>query len=216
MGLNKQKGNMYDFVTHTWNTVKGKCPHACSYCYMKQEKLNPVRFDEKELKTDLGSGNTIFVGSSCDMFAGDIPAQWIYKTINYCKNYDNTYLFQSKHPGRFYYYNFPEKVILGTTIETDRAGYNYKAPTVMDRIAEMKCYKEEGFDVMITIEPVIDFNLERFVKLIHSIKPNWVNIGADSKRHNLPEPSSEKVKALIAELEKFTVVKQKNNLKRLL
>lgn len=27
---------MYDFVTHTWNTIKGECPHDCSYCYMKK------------------------------------------------------------------------------------------------------------------------------------------------------------------------------------
>jgi len=28
MTLNKQKGNMYGFVTHTWNVIKGKCPHT--------------------------------------------------------------------------------------------------------------------------------------------------------------------------------------------
>jgi hypothetical protein len=68
MGLNTSKGNMYDFVTHTWNTVKGECYHDCSYCYMKRwGKLKPARFDQKELKTDLGSNNFIFVGSSCDM-----------------------------------------------------------------------------------------------------------------------------------------------------
>ena len=40
--------------------------------------------------------------------------------------------------------------------------------------------------------------------------------GADSnnKRNNLPEPSKQKVEALIKELEKFTKVNQKSNLKR--
>ena len=57
MALNKSAGNMYDFVTHTWNTVKGLCPHGCSYCYMKRwGTQNPVRFDAKELRTDLGKG----------------------------------------------------------------------------------------------------------------------------------------------------------------
>ena len=82
MGLNIQKGNMYGFVTHTWNTVKGKCLHDCSYCYMKQFKLNPVRFDKKELKTKLqdkefSDSCFIFIGSSCDMFADNIPFDWI-------------------------------------------------------------------------------------------------------------------------------------------
>ena len=65
MGLNKSKGQMYEWINFTWNTIKGACPHDCKYCFMKQwGQLNPVRFDEKELNTDLGSGNFIFVGSS--------------------------------------------------------------------------------------------------------------------------------------------------------
>lgn len=31
MPLNKSTGNMYKFITHTWNTIKGECPHGCSY-----------------------------------------------------------------------------------------------------------------------------------------------------------------------------------------
>ena len=77
--LNKSAGNMYDWVTHTWNTIKGKCYHSCSYCSIKSiaKRFNSVqkdaRFDSKELKTNLGSGNFIFVGSSNDMFSKDIP-----------------------------------------------------------------------------------------------------------------------------------------------
>jgi molybdenum cofactor biosynthesis enzyme MoaA len=33
MGLNKSTGNMHEFITHTWNTIKGECPHGCSYCH---------------------------------------------------------------------------------------------------------------------------------------------------------------------------------------
>jgi hypothetical protein len=70
MALNISKGNMYEFITHTWNPIKGKCPHDCSYCYMKRwGHLKPPRLVESEFNTDLGSGNFIFVGSSCDMWA---------------------------------------------------------------------------------------------------------------------------------------------------
>jgi len=68
MALNKSKGNMYDFVTHTWNTIKGECPHDCGYCYMKaiakrfNKPQQPPRFDESELKTNLDEGNFIFGG----------------------------------------------------------------------------------------------------------------------------------------------------------
>ena len=55
MGLNVSKGNMYEFVTHTWNTIKGQCFHDCSYCYMKRYgTLRETYLDTKEFKTDLG------------------------------------------------------------------------------------------------------------------------------------------------------------------
>lgn len=89
MALNwvkNKKSNMYQFIDATWNTVKGECFHDCSYCYMKRwGKLKPTRFDEKELKTDLGKDNFIFVGSSCDMFAEKIPNEWIEKTLEHCQ-----------------------------------------------------------------------------------------------------------------------------------
>jgi hypothetical protein len=68
---------------------------------------------------------------------------------------------------------------------------------------------------MVTIEPVMDFDLEPFVEMIKAIKPEWVNIGADSKNHNLPEPSKDKVFALISRLSQFTEIRRKSNLDRL-
>jgi hypothetical protein len=68
----------------------------------------------------------------------------------------------------------------------------------------------------ITIEPIMDFDLPEFVKMIKGCAPAQVNIGADSGRNGLPEPPAEKVLELIAELEKFTKVVQKDNLARLL
>ena len=70
----------------------------------------------------------------------------------------------------------------------------------------------------ITIEPIMDFDLPEFIKMIKSCNPIQVNIGADSspKRNNLSEPSKGKILALIEELEQFTTVVQKKNLARLL
>lgn len=69
---------------------------------------------------------------------------------------------------------------------------------------------------MITIEPIMDFNLVPFIEMLRNIMPEWVNIGADSQGHDLREPPAGKIKELIAELERFTEVKIKSNLKRLL
>lgn len=74
MALTKSRGNMYPFVTHTWNAIKRICFHDCPYCYMKKfDGLLPIRFDPKELEVNLGNGNFIFVGSGTDAWAFDVP-----------------------------------------------------------------------------------------------------------------------------------------------
>jgi len=224
MSLNESKGNMYDFVTHTWNTVKGACSHDCSYCYMKRfGTQRPVRFDEKELRTDLGSGNFIFVGSSCDLFAEDIPEKWINATLLHCYCYDNKYLFQSKNPERmalslidhFQEPLYSESIVVCTTIETNRwyPEIMCKSPHPYGRAESFAAYwLPKKF---ITIEPIMDFDLDELVDMVRLVRPVQVNIGADSGHNNLPEPSWDKVQALIAELSTFTNVAKKRNLERL-
>jgi len=215
--MNKSKGNMYPDVTYTWNPIRGKCPHECIYCYMKIFKVGELRLDEKALKENLGSGNIIFVGSSTDMWAKAIPHEWIEKVLEHCRKFDNTYLFQSKNPERFNYFEheFPTKIILGTTLETNRSNDYSKAPQPRERAEEMIKLKEVGVKMMISIEPIIEFDLDEFVEMIRRIKPEFVSIGADSKGHNLPEPKPQKVEEMIRVLRKFTDVKIKDNLRRI-
>ncbi len=68
----------------------------------------------------------------------------------------------------------------------------------------------------VTIEPILDFDLPEFVEMLKSCEPIQVNIGADSQHKGLPEPPIEKVLQLIDELQKFTTIHNKVNLKRLL
>jgi len=219
MALNKQKGNMYGFVTHTWNAIKGRCSHACEYCYMKPFWKSDVHLDEKELKTDLGEGNYIFVGSSTDMFAEDVKSGWIVKVLEYCQKYPkNKYLFQTKNPERFqeFWGDFQmiDNFVFGITIETNREVPQSRAPSPYKRLQVIKEISENDF-TMITIEPIMEFDLDNLVGLILKAEPSFVNIGADSKGHNLLEPSAEKIGLLIKELRKFTKVNLKDNLKRL-
>ena len=221
MGLNIAKGNMYDFVTHTWNTIKGACPHDCSYCYMKRwGTLKPVRFDEKELKTDLGEGNFIFVGSSCDIFAEFIDQYWVTSTLAKCSLYaGNKYLFQSKDVfgmSCFMGCMHPVNSVICTTIETNRI---YRpimghAPSPENRAKYMQSFL--AYKKYVTIEPIMDFDLEPMVELIKRCDPEQVNIGADSGNNHLPEPPLEKVMELLDRLSGFTTIAKKNNLQRLL
>jgi len=220
MGLNKSIGNMYKDVTHTFNTIKGACPHDCTFCYMKRwGNLKSVRLDEKEFRTDLGKGNFIFVGSSCDMFADVIPSEWIIKTLMYCEKYDNKYLFQSKNPKVFSDYGVNiaalNDFVLCTSLESNRY---YKdiiknAPSPEDRAFAMKDIPCKKY---VTIEPIMDFDTNVLFDMILAINPIQVNVGADSGNNNLLEPGKEKLEILLYELGKITKVVQKKNLQRLL
>jgi len=219
--MNKQKGNMYSWITHTWNPIKGKCPHDCEYCYMKRFPQKPVRLDESEFKTDLGDDNIIFVGSSCDMWANEIPDDWIRKTLEHCNKFNNTYLFQSKNPHRFLKAEFlrlmPLDDYLGTTIETNRDFNLDTIPNQSQRYFAMELLKQQfNRKVMVSIEPVMDFDVDILSVWINNINPDFVSVGADSKGHNLNEPSSIKLKQLFKAINQNIEVKQKNNLKRII
>lgn len=231
MALNKQKGNMYPWVDYTINFVKGKCPHGCSYCFMEKNPSWKREFflDESEFDTDLGSCNTIFIGSSCDHFAGSIPYQWIDLILTHLALFpENKYLLQTKNPKRLYDWihntyletKWNRMVIIGTTLETNRdllpevMGAQPRVPSPMNRQFWLR--KTNAYHKMVSIEPIMDFDLDVFVKWIQNIKPDFVSIGADSKGHKLPEPNKEKTLELIKELEKFTEVKIKHNLNRII
>jgi len=178
----------------------------------------PAHLDEKELRADLGRGNTIFVGSGIDMWADEIPDIWIFCVLDTIWAYDeNTYLFQSKNPKRFKF-NFPLRnktpYIVCTTIETNRTYQQMgKTPSPHDRAFALS---EIPGRKMVTIEPIMDFDLLELVYLLKVANPEQVNIGSDSKRHGLPEPPAGKIRELIAEVETFTKVYQKPNLARLM
>ena len=216
--LKRQRGNMYEFVTHMWSPIRGKCSHDCSYCYMKKwGEQPPLHLDEKDLMTNLGKDNFIFVGHTIDLFAEDVPALWIIQVLEQCVKYKNKYLFQSKNPPRFLEFLglYPEDCILGTTIETNRDIVDSAAPLVSVRAKHLGWLSKYGYETMVTIEPIFDFDLDELVDLIVLANPEWVNIGADSKGHNLPEPPKDKVEKLIEALQKYTKVKLKGNLKRI-
>jgi len=181
---------------------------------MKRFPQKPIRLDEKDLYTKLGEGNFIFVGSSTDMFAEDVPQEWIDRVFEVCVKYpDNTYLFQSKNPRRLCAPDVP--FVFGTTIESNWPYPNSLAPDVAERAEYMHKYSKVGIRTMVTIEPIMDFDIDEMVEVIEYCNPEWVNVGADSGGNHLPEPSRRDIEKLIQRLSRFTEVKQKANLARI-
>ena len=228
MPLSKVKGNMYQgWVTHCHSHLRGACPHGCSYCYVKaidkrfgrSNHAGPVRLDEKELAVNYGTGKTIFIEHTNDLFAVGVPDEFIVKILRHCRAWKNYYVFQTKNPSRVtqFYDELPHHNYIGTTIETNRY-----YPKIMGR-SPLPAVRAEGMARIskmsikfVTVEPILNFDVEELVKLIATVQPEFVNLGADSKGHGLPEPSWRKVVALIGALDRLGIeIRQKSNLTRL-
>ena len=229
--MNKKNGNMYDFITHTSNPIKGLCPHKCGYCYMRAifrhyHGDETLRLDEYELKVNYGKNKFIFLGTSTDMFADAVPTEWILQVYDKCLQYpENKYLLQSKNPGRVLepqLINHPlmqlkDRICFATTIESNRDYPISKAQSMTERADAMAQLQAMGFPVMVTIEPIMDFDHEELVEMLRKIRPFQVNIGCNtSKDIKLPEPSRDQIYALVQELSTFTNIELKSNSKRIL
>lgn len=223
MPLKKSDGNMYPWVTHMHSELGGECSHRCSYCYVNNPRwgrapryCGDVCLIEAETKTRFGSGKVIFKEHMNDLFAVGVPDEIIVKIIGHCHQWpDNTYVFQTKNPVRYFGYYFPEKVIFGTTIETNRdiPPEISVAPQPRDRVLAMSNLLVAKF---VTIEPVMDFDVDILAGWIAKINPKFLNLGADSKNHNLPEPTIDKIFALIEKLKEYGIeLREKHNLSRL-
>ncbi len=132
---------------------------------------------------------------------------------------DTRFLLQSKAPRVFLnqLVIIPNNVYLGTTIETNRfAGYSdwSRAPNPRFRYEDM--VNLGGPHLLISIEPVMDFDVDMLVKWLNMIRPAIIFIGADNYHAGLPEPSWDRVQELLVELRKFVpTVVEKQGLERL-
>ena len=99
------------------------------------------------------------------MWARDIPVNWIIETLEHTYKFDNQYLFQSKNPSRFIEmiekYGIDNSVFC-TTIETNRfiPEIMGNTPRQLERSVEMNEIYHSGYKTYVTIEPIMDFNLE--------------------------------------------------------
>lgn len=217
--------NMYQgWITHTHSHLGGECPHHCYYCYVQRNSWGvsgryqgEVRLIREELGVNYGTGRTIFIEHMGDMFAEGIKEEWIMDIFAHCKQYNNTYVFQTKNPGRAYQFIncFPNKFLMGATIETNRDVKESKAPRAIERYLGIKKFKDKT-DIFITIEPIMDFDVDILIYWIIQVHPLFVNIGADSKNTGLNEPPPNKIRDLISRLKTGNItIKKKTNLQRL-
>lgn len=217
---------MYSWVGFTHSFLGGECEHKCVYCYVENKRFGraerykgKTRLIEEEFNTFYGVGKTIFIEHMNDLFAKNVPSEFICRILEHCKKFPkNTYVFQTKNPSRFceFISLIPSNSILGTTIETNKDMSDVsKAPPAKERYEAMKSL---NFRKFVTVEPILKFDLEEFSTWLGEIKPEFLNIGADSKGYNLIEPTYSKIVQLTDILrDKYGIkIIEKHNMQRLI
>jgi DNA repair photolyase len=221
----KSQGKMFNIVTKTWNPVTG-CLYNCNYCWARQLATTKLRnshrysngfkpmLNDTEFCVKFSKGDFVFVSDMGDLFGNFIPSSWIEQVLAHTKLFPNTYfLFLTKNPSRYHEFilEMPEKAILGVTIETNKDHILYedksKAPLPTERYMAMR---EIDWDKkMVSIEPVLDFDLELMSRWIEDILPFLVYIGYDNYANQLSEPLLDKTLKLIDRLSKNMLIIKK-------
>jgi hypothetical protein len=220
----KRETNMYRLSVKQWSPFAG-CQHKCAYCansfqlqlkrWAKKNCKKCFDFVPHEHPDRLGQSlpSTGFLQFIFTCSSGDIafcPTDYLMRIISRIEDEpDKTFLIQSKNPATFNRARFPRNVILGTTIETNRDDVCKpfaEAPAPSQRYAD---FLEVDHPLkMMTIEPVMVFDLPVMIEWVERLNPVMVWLGYDSKRAGLPEPELNEVKNLYWELGKrgFVVI----------
>lgn len=204
--------------TRSWNPFVG-CNFDCEYCKPSFQKLlawigrmhhckNCQYYEPHEHPERLSRlypDKTIFACEDGDInFA---KPQFMAKVFGVMRadTKNRNWLLQSKNPKCFEQYldQLPKETYLVTTFETNRDTTKKisKAPLTSKRLADFRALQWDK--KFVTVEPIMDFDLDIFAEQIASVKPACVFIGYNTKPDivKLPEPSKEKTMDLIQRLE---------------
>ena len=202
------------------------CLYQCIYCYSRRLAEGRLRhlpryrngFKPQLIEAELSkrfdkSSSPVFVSSMGDLFGEWVPASWIEKVLAVVRSWSQTqFMLLTKNPGRYQEFNLPPNVIAGATMESTyvEPGIS-KAPKCWERYVAMAQLRHPR--KFVSIEPIMDFNSgdgpESLAGWLRDIGPEFVYLGYDNWGASLPEPSLDKVKALIEALRAFTEVRVK-------
>ena len=228
------KSRMFEFVGECWNPIGGVCQYRCVYCWSQGSKglirkyglkkyLKPFHVVEKEMNRTFKPDITVFVSDMVDLFADNVPTYIIEQVLNRIRDFPKTrFLLLTKNPRGyipFLVYNaIPHNCILGSTVETDRTLFNTssnyrtysqisRAPLPLSRLSWMLQIAKANthHKLFVSMEPILDFNLNNTIYYLERIRPWAVAVGYDNYKWNLPEPPIIKTLRLIKELESMNI-----------
>lgn len=244
--INASSGNMYPDVDGTINFIRGACSASCVYCFMKfghratiKAYHEPYHLVEKEFKEFKPEHKArLFCGSATDMWKA--PASYIREVLEFCikqeEEYEIEWLFQTKFPVAVsrWIAHLPRNCMVGVTLETNRVYDQFisKAPSPPDRAYAMRQLLDLWTKttihrnlpdswlprIMVSIEPIMEFDLEPFVDMIRSLETEYVSIGVDTQgvflKNDIELVKMPDLISLAERLGEFTQVKIKPNVLR--
>ena len=218
---------MFPFISKTWNPVKG-CLYGCVYCWARSFAEGRLRawggrysdgfkpaLIEEELDRRFRKNDFVFVADMGDLFGEWVPDDWIMKVFECIRRSPEArFLLLTKNPDRYgrIFGDVPDNCVLGATVESNR-DYDHvsKAPLMSSRLEAMKRLRlQTDKELFISVEPIMDFDLMKFVRDLEEIKPCMVAVGYDNYGHDLIEPELEKTEKFIEKLGGFTEAVRKS------
>ncbi len=199
----------------TWSPFSG-CNFQCSYCWSRdlvengrlkrslkyQHGFAPT-FHPNELHKTFKPGVFCFVSSMGDVsFASRGELLQVLEVIR--RFPETSFLLCTKNPAFYLGYEdqLPPNVYLEATIESNRHYPDItRAPAPFDRYRALAIVNSTR--KFLSVEPILDFDLEMLVDWVLKISPRILEIGADNYKHNLPEPSWEKVEAFMQAIRRY-------------
>lgn len=225
--LNKNNhGKMFSIVTATWNPISG-CLYNCNYCWARDLALTKLKnshrysegfkpsLNEKEFRVKFGKGDLIFVSDMGDLFGAFTPEKWIKQVLDHIRQFPEAdFLFMTKNPERYLelFPYIPQNAILGATIETTndeivQTDMVSTAPLPSQRYEAMKAL--DWTRKIVSVEPILDFDLNIFSEWIEDINPFIVYVGYDNYGHKLREPALKQTAELLSKLSETSLVIRK-------
>ncbi|MBA7491954.1 hypothetical protein ES702_02502 [subsurface metagenome] len=199
---------MFRSVDYTATYYQG-CDHGCPWCWTLFQR-GPISHEPRLLQRDeyqllKEREACIFLNSAHDSFALCIPTDWILQMLRWIGR---------QHPSLEFYLQSQavertlneevileqllqvrDRVIIGTTIQTDREDIIRmfsEAPSISRRYQAMLKFKELGFRLRLSLEPLFDFNYAKLADIVLNIGPELVEIGLDNYAHrhklDIPQP----------------------------
>ncbi len=225
----RTNSKMFPFIHGTVNPVGVKCPYNCLYCWARRlidrahftkYQTSTATLDTPLLNKPYVAGQFIFVEDLSDLCNPLVPDDMLQKVITFLpkKHPDTRFLFSTKNPRRYFKFSWPPNAMLGATIESNRNYPQYSnAPRQIERLFAMYDAYEAwsgGLKTFISVEPILDFDLDVFAYWLERIRPWGVAVGYDNYGNKLVEPRLAKTEELIKALEKAGIHVFKKTLRK--